>query len=97
MSNIKFPDEFRALKKYSGYFWHSEEKQLYSIKVAGVLKPLTLQNSSFLRRKYGFGAHYQISVNGKTKYIVVSDIDRYLDKSDIHIIPKKGVFNVIDI
>lgn len=45
-ADISFPSGFVALKKYPGYFWHTEKKILFTMKVDGVLKPMTLQKVS---------------------------------------------------
>lgn len=69
---IVFPTNFTETK-YSGYFWNIEEKKLYSIKVGGVLKPLTHRKAG----KYGgfkWESGYQVSVNGQRRKLT----DKYL-------------------
>lgn len=96
MSNIRFPDGMQALKKYPGYFWDPVERKLYSIKVDGVLKPLKLQYSSYMKRNYGVEYYYSISINGKSKMILPENIDKYLNKKKKHYIPKQTEFNFND-
>lgn len=67
---IAFPDHFRALRKLPGYFWHEQEKQVYSIK-SGVLKKLKKnQVNRYLSNKWGWthnSFYYRFSINGKSK------------------------------
>ena len=49
---VTLPKEFAALDKYPGYYWHTEEEALYSVKVFGSLKPLA-------RRKFWNGTYLE--------------------------------------
>lgn len=77
MSEVKFPEGFTALK-FPGYFWNREEKRLYSIKVNGVLTPLTVNKGRYPPWIRQLGKHYQISVKGRRRYIALSEIERFL-------------------
>lgn len=88
--SIFFPPHFVALKKYPGYFWHEEEKRLYSLKQTGVLTPLKPRNlsrreSNIIERKTGYwfpsGVDiYRVSKAGKSKNIVANEIGKYLSR-----------------
>lgn len=77
---ISFPKDFTATK-YPGYFWNVKEKELYSMKVDGILKPLKRQSfyklQSFSRYAWRIDCDkwlYQVSVKGCKKYLT----DTYL-------------------
>lgn len=61
---IVFPPEFVKIE-YPGYFWNVKEKKLYSIKVQGVLRPLTLRKLYWIQGIPHNIKNYQISVNGR--------------------------------
>jgi hypothetical protein len=64
---VTLPKDFVATR-YPGYFWNVEEKRLYSVKVTGELRPMTLQRGGTF---YGHVIEpgYQISVGGcKRRY-----------------------------
>ncbi len=64
---ITFPEQFVKLK-HPGYFWNTEEKRLYSIKIGGVLKPMKLHQ--YIKGKNGSlmsFPHYRISQDGRSK------------------------------
>lgn len=76
---ITFPPEFTATK-YPGYFWHTTEQKLYSIKIGGVLRPLYLCKAN----KFNHGmAGYKISVNGKKKYLWESTLKKLKIKDSV--------------
>lgn len=75
---IKFPDGFIALKRYPGYFWNPNEKRLYSIKVNGILTPLTVNQGRYPPWIRELGKHYQVSVKGRRRYIPLNEIERFL-------------------
>jgi len=62
---VTFPPEFTALR-YPGYFWNTSDLKLYTIKVSGILRPLQFQKA---HRYNHYIPGYQISVNGRKKYI----------------------------
>lgn len=39
------PSELIAVPKWHGYFWHPTEQIVYSLKVGGVLRPLTFHKA----------------------------------------------------
>jgi len=63
LSLTRLPAGFVATK-WPGYFWNMEEEDLYSIKVDGVLKPLTHQRD-FRWGHYTFPAGWSISHKGR--------------------------------
>lgn len=86
---IMFPSEF-VKTKYNGYFWNTLTKELYSIKIRGVLKKMTIQKE-FIGYVYGryvdCAEGYAISVNGiqkrlPLKYLMTLNIpmhDEFID------------------
>lgn len=50
---VKLPSQFVATK-YPGYFFNTEDEQLYSLKVDGVLKPLKFTKPSRFNHMYNF-------------------------------------------
>ncbi len=62
---VTLPKDFVATR-YPGYFWNVKEKKLYSIKVTGELRPMTLQRGGSW---YGHVVEpgYQISVRGQKR------------------------------
>jgi hypothetical protein len=67
---ITLPPPFVAIK-YPGYFWNTEDKQLYSIKVSGELRPLKLCIAYFNNQNE---AGYNISVEGQRLYVWKSNL-----------------------
>lgn len=86
---IKFPDDFVALKRYPGYFWSTTEQRLYSMKVSGILRPLSTQKAyGYVVNKLGLypGERYwSISKNGRSSFLTESRINRIVEKD--HQIP----------
>jgi hypothetical protein len=75
---ITFPPEFTALI-YPGYFWNVKDKQLYTIKVTGVLRPLKFQRAN----RYNNGVPgYSISVDGNKKHIPINSLKTCKKPSD---------------
>lgn len=72
---VKFPKHFVQLDPFPGYYWHTEEKHLYSIKVTGVLRKL-----AFHRGFTGYGLNippgYKISHRGHTRHLDIATIER---------------------
>lgn len=74
---IVFPPEF-VKTRYPGYFWDTKRQQLYSIKIDGLLKPLTLRKK-FCQKLNGSLIlsdipNYRISVNGKRRYLFLMEL-----------------------
>lgn len=84
--SIEFPPYFRALKNLPGYFWHIEEKRLYSLKIGGVLRPLTLQKYSWNGWKKEEWPHYRLSTKGRSFNIGVDRIEKIIESP--HTIPQ---------
>ena len=67
---ITLPPHF-AETKYPGYFFNTEDQQLYSLKVDGILKPLAkvFPNPRFnMIREPG----YRVSVKGRYRFLPMS-------------------------
>lgn len=68
---IKFPDEFVATR-YPGYYWNTKDRQLYTIKVTGVLQPLKKYSASAWQKQPG--EYYKISQKGKRHHLLVAHL-----------------------
>lgn len=67
---VVFPKEFVAIR-YPGYFWHTVEKRLYTIKVSGELRPLKFcRGGTFYGKTIEPG--YRVSVQGVRKKVSMS-------------------------
>jgi hypothetical protein len=66
---VTLPKDFVATR-YPGYFWNVVEKKLYSIKITGELRPMTLQRGGSW---YGHVIEpgYQISVRGQKRRLTM--------------------------
>ena len=95
----QFPDHFIGLKKFPGYYWHSEEKRLYSLKTSGVLKPLTLNVATnktcyAIARRHRYvpydpgDRYYRIYHKGKRYSIFPDKIEKYLEPNKV--VPVQG-------
>lgn len=82
MTDVRFPEDFIPLKNFDGYFWNTRHKQLYSIKVNGVLTPLKVNSGRYPPWVRDLGRHYQISHRGRRRYIPLCDIDKFLHEGD---------------
>jgi hypothetical protein len=67
---VTLPPEFVAIQ-YPGYFWNVNDEQLYSLKTAGVLRPLKKTSGSIYTD--GF-AGYNISVLGRRAFLRTVDL-----------------------
>lgn len=59
---VVLPQEF-VKTRYPGYFWNTKDKQLYSIKVTGVLKPIKFSKGGFFNG-CTIEPGYRVSVDG---------------------------------
>lgn len=76
---ITFPPEFTAIR-YPGYFWNTTEQRLYSIKIAGILRPLALSKANKFNRGV---AGYKISVNGRKRYVAEITLRRIKSRDSV--------------
>ena len=79
---IKFPKKFIQLDKYPGYYWHTEEKQLYSLKITGVLRPM-VKSKAFCGYGYNIPAGWRISKNASRRVLTVEIIEHMISKLDL--------------
>ena len=82
---VKFPKNFVQLDRYPGYYWHTEEKHLYSIKVTGVLRKLTKSKGFIGHTRYGFVNRlpgYRISKNGDKRTLSDAAIELIVKNID---------------
>lgn len=73
---ITLPKEFQPVPMYPGYFWHTEKKKLFSIKVAGTLRELKLRRVHWAAKRHGGfpymhvgDKYYEVSYKGRRKII----------------------------
>ena len=72
--------------RYNGYFWHIPSQKLYSCKVDGVLKPMTL-SKAFKNHPEG----YRVSVNGFKRTLSKEYLmDLKYPKEGVELFPMKG-------
>ena len=62
---VTFPSDFVQLS-FPGYYWNISEKALYTCKVSGILRPMKLQKSRWVRGRF-YDEGYQISHNGQRR------------------------------
>lgn len=74
---VTLPPQFIATK-YPGYFWNVEDRQLYSIKVSGTLKPLVRCYPSYWT---DYKEGYKVSVTGHRRFMSM-DYLRALNPTD---------------
>ena len=85
---VKLPERYVQFKrKYPGYFWDTEKKEVCSLK-SGVLKPLKTYKytGSFYAPYLRYGQEYtKISVKRNEQsyplMIVFEEIERYIDRT----------------
>jgi hypothetical protein len=70
---ITLPPELVAIPKFPGYFYDPATKQLYSIKMTGLLHPMA-KSPAITVRGYYFGAGYNISKNGRRRRLTFEDL-----------------------
>lgn len=64
---------------YPGYFWDTESKRLYSIKVEGVLRPLSVTRPNKFNRLSS--PAYRISYKNEPRYVFVDRLEK-LERKD---------------
>ena len=69
---VTLPEEFVATK-YPGYFWHIKEQKLYTMKISGVLRPLSGPHKPNRYNHYIEG--YQVSVQGKKRTFTLETLE----------------------
>ena len=80
---VKFPKHFVQLTKLPGYYWNTEEKHLYSIKMTGVLHKLTKSKGfcGFVRgSKINSPPGWRISKEGWRRTVTTEDIEKMVEK-----------------
>ena len=82
---ITFPHEFIETK-FAGYFWHTVEKQLYSIKVSGILTPLKMRKCYMVMGRLVNIDNYRVSVGGDRRTLFTEDLIK-LELPTKHVIP----------
>lgn len=71
---VTLPKDFVSIR-YPGYFWNLKDQRLYSMKVTGILRPLSgpYKPNQFNRALYPV---YQISVGGYKRNISVDSLKK---------------------
>lgn len=76
---ITFPEHFKAIKGFPGYYWNIEEEHIYSIKIGGILRRIKKYQPSYYSMNKGLVVPYfQLSKNGKTHYLAIDRIENKL-------------------
>lgn len=79
---VVLPSGFVQLDHLPGYYWHVEQKKLYSVKISGVLTPLKLRKAffGFVRgRRVEHPAGYTVSQKGRRRLVSLE----YLEKLQV--------------
>lgn len=74
---ITFPTDDYVKTRWYGYFWNKKEQKLYSLKVTGTLRPLSLQPAYCGYKgstRVNIGPHYQLSVRGRRKCVTLEEL-----------------------
>lgn len=80
---ITLPKEF-VTTKHQGYFWNIVDKQLYSVKITGALKPLKL---TVMWNQYGPRGNlkgYNISVEGRKRFMGLDYLNSLTPTDDVY-------------
>ena len=78
---VTLPKDFVATR-YPGYFWNVVEKKLYSLKVTGELRAMTVQRGFFYNGK-NIEPGYPISVKGIRKRYTLKYLNSLTATNDI--------------
>ena len=88
---IRFEYDLVQHPQFPGYFWSVLTKELYSIKVGGVLRKMKLNKAIWLPHvKLPEG--YRISHNGRKKFISLESLHRLKVPTDEQIIRKPNCY-----
>lgn len=71
---VILPEGMIQLKKFPGYYWCPKDSLLYTCKVSGILRPLTLQSAfrgMICGKKIDSPAGFNISVKGYKKRLSI--------------------------
>ncbi len=74
---VTFPGRFTATK-LKGYFWDTDNKKLYSIKIGGVLKELARTKPNVFNQ---FTDGYRVSHNSRSRWLTMDYLNK-LKRSD---------------
>jgi len=77
---VTLPADFVATR-YPGYFFNIKDDKLYSMKIDGVLKPLSFQTANRFNHMYRYSPEggYQVSVKGIKRIYPLSDLRKLKD------------------
>lgn len=81
---IKLPDDF-VPTRYPGYFWNVQDKKLYSLKVHGELRPMTMRKAITVFGVY-HPAVYRISIRGVKRSFTLDYLNGLKKTNDVHTI-----------
>mgnify|MGYP000290589678 CR=1 FL=1 len=81
---IKLPDNF-VPTRYPGYFWNVSDKKLYSLKVHGELRAMTMRKAVTMYGVY-YPAVYRISVRGIKRNFTLDYLNSLKQTNDVHVI-----------
>ena len=77
---VTLPPEYTATRLF-GYFWNTKEQPLYSIKMAGYLRPLTVTKPN--RWNELPCPAYGVSDKGRKRYLLVSDLKKLTTQDSV--------------
>ena len=86
---VVLPSEFVATR-YPGYFWNTDDKKLYSIKVTGELKPLKFCPGGQYGR-HTFTSGYRISHRGEKRTMSMDYLSKLKSTTKRQVIPVQQV------
>lgn len=90
---VQFPHSFVQLDKYPGYYWNTQEKKLYTMKIDGVLKPMKLSPAYRGPSPTGWvdaEAGYRISTNGRKRRLTYAYLCSIKTPPEVQTVPVKS-------
>ncbi len=87
---ITLPPDLVATK-YSGYFWDLKQQVLYSLKLSGVLREMTITKPSHFNHNV---CGYRVSVGGCNRYLLIDDLKKLTMIDSVIPIQKRKVNDV---
>lgn len=74
---ITFPPQF-VVTKFPGYFYNTLDKQLYTIKVTGELRPMHYNRPNYWNR---YRSGYQVSYRGRRRFMTIEYLQSLLPQT----------------
>ncbi len=83
---VTLPKGFTATR-YPGYFWHCQEKKLYSIKIGGELRELPRRNPNHWNNWRSPG--YNVSHRGRRRTLLLIELQKLKPKNSVINVKRK--------